>query len=46
MVESGVEDLLLHPDDVDSVTRELALLRFRKEFSEFQRALREKPLLQ
>jgi hypothetical protein len=40
-VETVVGNLLFHPDDVKSVMRELAPLHFRKDFDEFQRALRE-----
>jgi hypothetical protein len=32
IMETVVGDLLLHPDDVESLTRELALLHFSKGF--------------
>jgi hypothetical protein len=41
IVENAVGDPLFHPHDVESVTRELALLRFSKKFGELQRALLE-----
>jgi hypothetical protein len=46
IVETVVGNQLFHPDDVESVTRELALLHFSKDFAEFQHALREDLLCQ
>jgi hypothetical protein len=46
IVETVVRNQLFHPDDVESVTREIVLLHFSKDFAEFLRALREDLLRQ